>query len=75
MPTVKVKFGPSGHVSATHPAAPLGHHGESRTVAIVDVPPGVSTADVVRAYAASIDLGQHDTVRYADLGAGRIIEW
>jgi hypothetical protein len=72
MQTVKLKYGPSGHASPTHPDAPVGRRGEVRTVAIVDVPAAVPMAEVARLYNASIDLGA-DEVPFAALGVGRII--
>jgi hypothetical protein len=70
---VRLKVTPSGHVSPTHPDAPLGRHGSVRTVQINSVPPGVSLAEVVRLYAGTVDLSDSPMWEYERIGVGRIL--
>jgi len=70
---VRLKVTPSGHMSPTHPQAPLGRRGEVRTVQINSIPPSVPVAEVVRLYAGTTDLSDSLMWEFERLGIGRIL--
>jgi hypothetical protein len=73
--TIRIKYSASGHCTVAHPAAPLGQHGATVTHEVTDIPPGVSTADVVRRYAGTAILQSYGAlVPYDELGTGRILK-
>lgn len=69
----RLKVSRSGHVSPTHPQAPLGKHNGVRTVQINSVPPSVSLADVIRLYSGTLDLSDSVMWEFGQIGVGRIL--
>ena len=72
--TLRVKYTASGLCTVAHPAAPLGQHEDAVTHEVIEIPPGVSTTDVVRRYAGTAILPSYGAVvAYGDLGPDRIL--
>lgn len=62
-----------GLATLQHPNAPLGHHGQSITYEVVDIPGSVSDREVARLFNASCPVTINLTFAFSELGVGHLV--